>query len=240
MRSLNAALGIFASPRNSFAVVRERAPWRVLLVLVSLSSMALYRLSAPFLVAAFEASLPADAGPDQLFQAGQVFHLMNLVRFVLAPFIVVLKWLLGASLLWLLATAFGVRAPFRRTFSLVAHVSLIPHLYEWVGLLTLRLKGIEAIRTATDVRPPLGLDRLLRVDSAALTSLLTSINPFSLWQLALLALGASFVFVPVRAPAGARPNKPWPSVFAAIAASYWVALIGLQALVAGAGSAMGT
>ena len=190
MTSLAAAPYLLTSPGRSFAVIRDSAPWLALLTVLSASSLLHYRLPQPVLV-----SLPPDAGPDLVLQSGELFRVLSLARLFLAPVLIATRWLAGASLMWLLLLAGGGSARFSRVFSLVAHVSVISHLYDWVGLLILGLRGTHAIETADDVRPALGLDRLLPIDSDAVVSICASLNPFSLWQLAVLVAGGYWAIV---------------------------------------------
>ena len=221
-----ALVDLFLFPRSCFRIVRDSAPWVGLLIVLSASSIGLSLWIDPYLGQLARVGLPADAPPEQIQQLEQVMRLGNLARIVLAPIIVLVGWLAVGLMIWLLVVACEGGGAFSRAFSVAAHTSLIAHVYSWFAVLVLSFRGVEAVQSAADLQPALGLDLFLSSEQAGMRALLGSVNLFGLWYLTVLALGVSLVF-------GSSRLK---SLF--IAGTCWGSIVGFQALLAGIASSL--
>ncbi len=139
--------------------------------------------------------------------------------FVTPPRIVV-----QALFIWGLILAFGGQGTFRQAFSVTVHLNVVSELHGWAGLLWLTSRGVEAIESAEDASPTLGLDMVFRSEGPWLDAVLGGLNPFSIWFVILLGTAAGIVF-------GVRRSSG-----AAIAAAYWFVTVALAA----AGRALAT
>ena len=130
-------------------------------------------------------------------------------------------WLFQGLVIWLLAVAFGAEARFSHAFSLAAHLGVVSHLTGWSILAVLMSRGVEAVELPSDLQATPGLNLLLSTENDALSAIYASINPFTLWYMALLALAATTVFQ-------VSQRKGF-----AIAGIYWGATTALAAVVRG-------
>ena len=224
---LKALFGIFASPRQSFEIIRDRNPWVATLLLLAAGNAALALASAPLGLQAMRAQLTEriPGSPEQVdAMMGQIEQAAAATRWLpmaTGPLLMVVGLAIQTVVVWLLAIALQGRLRFVQSLSLMVHLAVIVHLGGWANFLLLHVRGTEAIRSQLDLRAPMGVDLLLAGDNATLNAVYASINPFTIWFLALLALGAAAVFeVPQR--------KAW-----LLAAIYWAATTAFTAVAAG-------
>jgi len=83
----------------------------------------------------------------------------------------------------------GGDAKFKTLLSVAAYTALPAFLLQVATILVLRMKGVEAVTSPEDLRPPLGLNLLAPNASGFTGSVLAGINPFSLWSMVLTAIG---------------------------------------------------
>lgn len=186
---LHAAVGIFTSPRTSFAYVGERSPWVGILFLVTAATVVEGLVASRYTLEAVTASL-REAG-IQSTEAIQVFVYSSLA---LSPVLILVGWLVDAVLIWLLATAFGSEARFRKVFSMTAHVSLINFLGGIVSFLVFLVRtNLGENLGGEDVGTALGVNLLVQAESGALELLYSRVNPFGIWFSALVAVGSTVV-----------------------------------------------
>ncbi len=224
---LEALTGLFASPRRSFEIIRRSKPWLAPVLLLIAGSAALAMASAPLGLQAMRNQLTErmPGSPEQveamMAQFEQTAAAARWVAMATGPLNLALGLAIQTVFVWLLAIALQGRLRFTQSLSLMVHLGVITHLKGWANFLLLHLRGTDAIRSQLDLQAPMGLDLLLAGDNAILNVVYASINPFSIWFLALLALGAATVFeVPQR--------KAW-----LLAAIYWAAATALTAATTG-------
>ena len=192
-------VAIVTSPRTSFEIIRRNSPWLGVLILLQASTISLALLSSSFGLqmqrAQLTETLPGQ--PDQVEALiAQTEQVMAAARWIAAgggAVVTAIVLLVQAVFVWLLAIAFQGRPRFRQALSLMAHVSVIAHLRNWANLGLLHLRDPSAIRSPQDLQVPMGIDLFLAGDNAALNAVWASINPFTIWLLALLGLGAAAV-----------------------------------------------
>lgn len=224
---LEALLGIFASPRRSFEIIRRRNPWLAPLLLLAAGSAALAMASAPLGLQTMRNQLTErmPGNPEQvdamMAQIEQAASATRWLAMATGPLQLAIALAVQTVFVWLLAIALRGRLRFVQSLSLMVHLAVIAHLESWVNFLLLHVRGAGAIRSQLDLQAPMGLDLLLASDNATLNAVYASVNPFTIWFLALLALGAATVFeVPQR--------KAW-----LLAAIYWAATTAFTAATAG-------
>ncbi len=224
---LEALIGIFGAPRQSFEIIRSRNPWLAPLLLLVAGSAALAMASAPLGLQVMRNQLTErlPGNPEQveamMAQFEQTAAAARGVAIATGPLTLALGLAVQTVFVWLLAIALQGRLRFAQSLSLMVHLGVITHLKGWANFLLLHVRGTDAIRSQLDLQAPMGLDLLLAGDSATLNVVYASINPFTIWSLALLALGAATVFeVPQR--------KAW-----LLAAIYWAAATAFTAATTG-------
>ena len=229
---LKALAGIFISPRASFEIVRRNSPWLPALILVLLGTLVLGELSRPYQQRAARVQLaemlPGGAEQADLLmaEAEQAKPVVLWAGRAAAAGMIAVFVSLQTLLVWLLALSFQGQAGFRQALSLMLHLRLIVLVQGWASLLIASLRGLEAIQSVDDAQPIPGLNLLLAGENAALNVVWTSINPFSLWFLVLLGLGAAAVL-------GLPQRKAW-----LLAGLYWAATTAFAAATRGVGAAL--
>ena len=196
---LKALVGIVASPRTSFEIIRQRKPWVGTFLVLLAATAPLTVLSLPFGLQGMRAQFTeifqgdteqVDAMMAQFEQAAAATRLVTIGG---SAAMLVIAVLLQALFVWLLAIAFQGRARFAQALSLMVHVNVIAHLQKWANFSLLHLHGLDAIQSPQDAQAAMGLDLLLAGDNAALNIVWASVNPFTIWLVALLGLGAAAV-----------------------------------------------
>ena len=194
---LSALIGIVASPRGSFDIIRRRSPWLGAAVFLAAGTMVLTSLLAPFGLQALRTQLTQQMPQEQveamMNQFEQTAAATRWLSMATGPTLVVIGILVQAVFVYLLAVAFKGQARFAQSLSLMLHLGVITHLKNWANLLFLHLRGLDAIRSQHDLQTPMGLD-VLAGDNAALNAVYASVNPFTIWLLVLLGLGAAAVY----------------------------------------------
>ncbi|HEY6108853.1 MAG TPA: YIP1 family protein, partial [Gemmatimonadales bacterium] len=91
---------------------------------------------------------------------------------------------------WLLVMLLaGGDAKYKTLLSVATYTALPSILLQAAGLLVLKMKGVEAVSSMQDLRPPLGLNLLAPNATGFMGALLAGINPFAIWSMVLTAIG---------------------------------------------------
>lgn len=206
---------VLFSPGEVFERVRERPkfllPWIGLSVVIILISY----LMMPFTQAAIASRMAqlAQQNPQAAANAGNFLWIgivVGLIFFLLILFVT-------AGLLWLLLTLVASAEGKFMTLVSVATYSAVPAiLLQVVGLIVLEMKGVSAITTPEDLRPPLGLNLLAPSATGFTGAFLAAMNPFTLWSIILTAIGVQVT----------HKTSKGAAYTAAIVASLLVVLIG--------------
>jgi hypothetical protein len=201
------------SPGAVFAEQSEKPTFWMPWVLVSIGFACTQLLQAPFQARAQQLVLEA-AGR----QAPANLATFRLIGVAMTPVITLVMVLLATAILWVAVMTTGEEARYRRLMTATIFAwpaALIQQVVVWV---VLRMRGVESIRSASDLQVGLGLDLLLPADSgsAFLRAALGGINPFALWSLTITAVG---VMVLVKTTAG----KAWTAAVAAFVVTLLVA-----------------
>ena len=179
---------VLVSPGEVFERVRERPkfllPWiglSVIIVLIAYMMMPFTQAAIASRIAQIAQQNPQAAANAAKFQTIGIF---------VAPVFLLIGLLISAGLLWLLVTLFaGADARFMTLLSVSTYVAVPTILLQVAGLIVLKMKGLDAITSPDDLRPPLGLNLLAPSAGGFVGALLAGINPFSLWGLVLTAIG---------------------------------------------------
>ena len=226
----NALAGIVVSPRASFEIIRRNTPWLPTLLL--LGTLALGELSRPYQERGVRAQLAEvlPGGAEQadmlMATADQAGPIALWTGRAAAGVTLAVGLLIQTLLLWLLAMALQGQARFPQVLSLMVHLKLIPLIQGFATFLIASLRGLDAVQSMEDAQPVPGLNLLLAGDNAALNVVWASLNPFTLWFLILLGLGATSVL-------GLPQRRGY-----LLAGVYWAATTAFTATLAGVGAAV--
>jgi hypothetical protein len=179
---------VLFSPTEVFERIRERPRFLVPAIVVAIVVLVLTYLMTPFTQAAM-ASRMAQIAQQNPAAAAQAAKFQS-IGLVFAPIVVFIGLLLAAGILWLLVMLLaGGDAKYRTLLSVATYTALPSILLQVAAFAVLKMKGLDAVTSMQDLRPPLGLN-LLDPNAAGFTgAILAGINPFAIWSMILTAIG---------------------------------------------------
>ncbi|HEV7486764.1 MAG TPA: Yip1 family protein [Thermoanaerobaculia bacterium] len=191
-------IGVLFSPDATFASIARRPDWVVPLVLLLLVAMAAGVIMAPhidFGAAARESmEQQKNVSPEQIDKAVRISASVGKVFTYLAPVLSLIGLLVIAGVVLLAFRIFGGEGDFKQAFSVTCYASIPSIIKSVVTLIIIVAKGgiIPAQALATIVRSNLGFLVDYKANPMAF-ALLSSFDIFSIWFLALLIIGFSYV-----------------------------------------------
>jgi hypothetical protein len=196
-QNVRATWGVLLHPRLTFRQLRERKPLLAPWVVVSLLSAALTLVvisisqrATAHLMADLPSSVPVE-GVEASLERAKIFSVG------LAPFALFDRWMATAVLVWALAVFASSRASYRATLSIVAYSATPQVLGKGVDVL---VNWIEGPEFTPDMIPVFSSATSLAAffpnagDNAWASAFLQNLSPFSLWGLALWAIGLREMF----------------------------------------------
>lgn len=196
--SFQRIIGVLFSPDATFASIARRPDWVVPLVLLLLVSLAAGVIIAPhvdFGAAAREAmEQNKNASPEQIDKAVRISASIGKVFTYISPVLSLIGLLVIAGVCLLAFRIFGGEGDFNQAFSVTCYASMPTIIKSIVTLIIIVAKGgiIPAQALQTLVRSNLGFLADYKANPMAY-ALLSSFDIFSLWFLALLIIGFSYV-----------------------------------------------
>ncbi|MBV8544419.1 MAG: YIP1 family protein [Acidobacteria bacterium] len=191
-------IGVLFSPDATFASIARRPDWVVPLVLLLLVSLAAGIIMGPhidFGAAARESMEQNKNVPqEQVDKAVRISASIGKVITYLSPVLSLIGLLVIAGVVLLAFRIFGGEGDFRQAFSVTCYASIPTIIKSVVTLIIIIAKGgiIPAQALATIVRSNLGFLVDYKTNPVAF-ALLSSFDIFSVWFLALLIIGFSYV-----------------------------------------------
>jgi hypothetical protein len=196
--SFQRIIGVLFSPDATFASIARRPDWVVPLVLLLLVALAAGIIMAPhvdFGAAAREAmEQNKNASPEQIDKAVRISASIGKVVMYIAPVMSLIGLLVIAGVVLLAFRIFGGEGDFKQAFSVTCYASMPTIIKSVVTLIIIVAKGgiIPAQALQTIVRSNLGFLVDYKTNPMAF-ALLSSFDIFSVWFLALLIIGFSYV-----------------------------------------------
>lgn len=179
---------VLFSPGEVFDRVREKPKFLLPWIALSIVIILIGYLMMPFTQAAIASRMAqiAQQNPQAAAQAAT----FQSIGIFLAPVFLLIGLLISAGILWLLVMLLaGADAKFKILLSVSNYIAVPTILLQVAGLVVLKLKGIDAVSSPDDLRPPLGLNLLAPNATGFVGAFLAGINLFSLWGLVLTAIG---------------------------------------------------
>ena len=179
---------VLFSPTEVFERVRERPKFLVPALGIAAIVIVISIVMQPFTQAAMAPRMAelAQQNPAAAAQAAK----FQSIGIVFAPITVFIALLIGAGILWLLVMLLaGGDAKYRTLLSVATYTALPSILLQVAGLIVLQMKGVEAVASMDDLRPPLGLNLLAPGAGGFMGAFLAGINPFAIWSMVLTAIG---------------------------------------------------
>ena len=179
---------VLFSPGEVFERVRERPKFLLPWIGLSVAIIVISYLMMPFTQAAIASRMAqlAQQNPQAAANAGRFLWIGMVVGIIF--FLIIL--FVTAGLLYLALTLFaGADSKFMTLVSVATYAAVPAILFQAVGLIVLQMKGVSAITTPDDLRPPLGLNLLAPGAVGFAGAFLAAMNPFTVWSIILTAIG---------------------------------------------------
>ncbi|HTK81009.1 MAG TPA: YIP1 family protein [Bacteroidota bacterium] len=187
-------INIFAAPAEVAADLAETPRWRAPLIFMILCSALTGWFMVPAIVEPMRKIFISSYGEGAAEGAIKSVSMTMLVtRMIIQPCVVIVRWVFFAGLLT--AGAFlsvGRQGQvYRKLFAFVAYAEGIFILLNIITVLVIYAKGIDTIASQADLTVIKGADQLLRDNFSGdlLSSILSTLTPFSAWYLVVITLG---------------------------------------------------
>ncbi len=163
--------------------------WGFPAALILLTGMVLDVLALPLFLRAVPDMAPSGLSPEMLADLVHRSRLLRPIQIMLSPLGLLLKWVITAFLLTLMATLVNRKISFRKFFALIVSVDVI-HLLEVItkNLLLWVRYGLTGVIV---LHPPVGVDAVVRPSGTVPSVLLSYANPFEVWFLLGLMRGTA-------------------------------------------------
>jgi hypothetical protein len=142
----------------------------------------------PYYAAAFQGMI-AQMPPERAAQAQAGAGMQMTFALIFTPITALLALVVGAGLLWVVASLTGTEASYKLLLSVLAYTYVTYLLMSIVAMAILMTRGVAIVSSFQDLRPPIGLDFLAPNAKGFVGGLLNAINPFSIWGVWLTGVG---------------------------------------------------
>lgn len=195
MKFFNRFLWIFTSPSLVFEDIKEgSAPWWQPWVWMSAIYVVVGYYAKPIQIATIELN-PSGLPSEQLDQQLELVESWGYwAQLAGTPLIMLVVGLAVAGLSYILVSILSERANFKKYFTLTLYSSIVGALSSVIATMVIRMKGIDAIRSAADAKFSIGLGFLAPEEGALVRAVLTSVDFFTIWSFVLVVLGLMHVF----------------------------------------------
>jgi hypothetical protein len=178
---------VLYEPGAVFGRVAEKPKFLAPFIGVAIIAIVIGFLMMPYQQAAMATKMaqiaqqnPAAAANAQKFAGIGIFF---------APIVYAVILVIMATVLWVLTSVFGGEGKWGTLLSVVTYTSITALLLQIVGLIVLKMKGVDQVSSMQDLQPPLGLNLLAPGMKGFLGTFLGGINLFSIWGVILNAIG---------------------------------------------------
>lgn len=194
---------VLFSPGAVFGEQQDRPTfWRPFIV-VTVVFMILQVLQQPFQARVREIALQQAGRATQAGPGGPVAMVIGLV---IGAIVVLIMLAIVAGILYLLVTAFGGEASYKKMLTVAVFCWPIAILQQVLTYVVLTMRGVDSIHTIWDSFVSFGADLLLPADASvgAFTRFyLAGIGPLAIWQVAISAVGLMVLAKMKKGPAWA-------------------------------------
>lgn len=183
---------VLVDPGAAAGRIERRASWVLPLALVGAGSILLGFAILPLTLRVVDQNLPVGIPEDQLQRSLSTAVTVQRIGIALSPVSLIVKWGMGAGILYMSCVILDLRVTFKRLFALLAQCSLIPFLQDMTAFTIIRFRG-HSIQKITDLAPAMGLDIFIRDLSKPLMAVVSYFSAFNLWYIVVLSIGLSAI-----------------------------------------------
>lgn len=198
-QTLKIIADIFGEPKAAFRVLKNQPNWGRVCLIIALVSIGIAWAVLPFSKQiAYPKMLESGLDVARTEQTRTITEIGVFAGILLSPFLLFIKWLIFAGLLYFGAQLLGSTdtLKFKPTFTVVVHAELILVFSKLINTaLLLCFKAVDNVKNATDLQMIPGLHLLFgdHIFGVLFFPLLSQITPFFIWYLILLSLGIAVV-----------------------------------------------
>ena len=188
---MGAVLDLFKvlyEPGAVFERLRDRP--RILVPMAAIVVMALILgfLAKPYVEAALSAVMAQRSqGAPSPMNVGTMATIQIATSVVFMPVVI----LIGAGILWVTVSLFGVEANYRKLLSVQSHAMILYIAQLVAGVVVLSMRGVESVTSVADLQPAFGLDLLMPDAKGYLGAVLRGVNIFSVWAVVVQGIGVT-------------------------------------------------
>jgi hypothetical protein len=112
----------------------------------------------------------------------------------MVPIGLIIFYLLAAGVVHLVINIMSSRSSFKKTLSLISFCGIISIIEQIISTVVLKMRGVEGVESAADMKFSLSLAPLLSDGKGLLNAVLQSLSIFSIWYYVVLVLGIAAIF----------------------------------------------
>lgn len=185
-------LEVVVAPESAFNRDLGGHSYMLPLGILSLSFVLLSWLQAPLAIRWAHLQMQAaNASPDQISASLAVMWRVQRWSLAAVPLLLLVKWLLCAAMIWLVAQLCLASLTYARGLGIVAYCYLPVFLRDATILFILWMRGVGALDHPEALNVAIGLNLLFPQLPLPWAALAGNLNLFELWYLMLMILGIS-------------------------------------------------
>jgi hypothetical protein len=190
---LSSIVDIFADPFKVFARVDAGLSWWKPFALVTAVSMVLAFLMLPFQKKLIGLNMKG-LSEEQLQKAVEGFDKFAPLTLIAVPLFLIVVYLIMAGIVHLAINIMSSQSNYKKTLSLVSFCGIITIIEQIISTAVLRMRGVEGMESAADLKFSLSLAPLLGEEKGLLSAVLQSLSIFQIWYYVVLVLGIAAIF----------------------------------------------
>lgn len=186
---MGAVLDLFRvlyEPGAVFERLRDRPRILVPMISIVVMTLVLGFVAKPYFEAALGAMMAQQAqGAASPMNPGTMATIQIVSASAFMPVVI----LIGAGILWVSVSLFGVDASYRKLLSIQSHAMILYVAQLVAGIVVLSMQGVESVTSVADLQPAFGLDLLMPNAKGYLGAVVKGVNVFSIWGVVVQGIG---------------------------------------------------
>ena len=190
---LRSIIDIFVDPVKVFQRIEAGLAWWKPFIVVCAVGIVLGYLMLPFHRRLMELN-PRGMSEEQLQKTVEGYGKFAPLTLIMVPIVLIITYLVVAGIVHLVINIMSSRSSFKKTLSLISFCGLITVLEQVIGTVVLKMRGVESVESAADLRFSLSLAPLLGEGKGLLNAVLQSLSIFQIWYYVVLIMGIAAIF----------------------------------------------
>ena len=187
---------ILATPTEVYAEINTAPRWRIPFLFLVVSSTTVGWFMIPAIMEPMKKILASSFGEGSADVAIKgVMKSMLVGQLLIEPLFKLIRWLVLSTILFFITLLYvkGDSLLFKKLFSAVAYAESIFVFMSALTILIIYARGMNGIEAISDLTVFKGLDFFLKGkdQSTTMVTVLSNINPFSIWYVITIAFGIS-------------------------------------------------